>query len=70
MLRNRLGLFFVLTLKSGQSGQIEAVPGNLDYCYTGLATRDAARIRARFPFACEKLGTSVQLEEDSVAIRT
>jgi poly-gamma-glutamate synthesis protein (capsule biosynthesis protein) len=70
VLRNDLGLLFVVTLESGRIELIEAFPIKLDYCYTGVATGDdAAWIRTRFSSACEKLGTPVQVEDERLTIR-
>ena len=69
-LRNDLGLLFVVTLTSGRIIQIEAVPLRLDYCHTRLAAgNDAAWIGRRFSLACEKLGTSVESDQDRLIIQ-
>jgi hypothetical protein len=69
-LRNDLGLLFVVTLTSGRVTQIEAVPLRLAYCHTRLAAgNDAERIGRRFSFACEKLGSVVESDQDRLIIR-
>lgn len=69
-LRNDLGLLFVVTLTSGRITQIEAVPLKLDYCHTRLAAGDDAEwIGRRFSSACEKLGSSVESDQDRLIIR-
>jgi poly-gamma-glutamate capsule biosynthesis protein CapA/YwtB (metallophosphatase superfamily) len=69
-LRNDLGLLFVVTLTSGRITQIEAVPLRLDYCHTRLAAgNDAEWIGRRFSLACEKLGTSVESDQDRLIIQ-
>jgi poly-gamma-glutamate capsule biosynthesis protein CapA/YwtB (metallophosphatase superfamily) len=60
VLRNDLGLLFLIDVDRGQPRRIEAVPLKLDYCRTGLATgEDALWIRRRFRDACEVLGGDV-----------
>jgi poly-gamma-glutamate synthesis protein (capsule biosynthesis protein) len=68
-LRNDLGLLFVVTLTSGRTTEIEAVPLKLDYCCTRLAVGDEADwIRRRFSSACEELGSGVELDQDRLII--
>ena len=60
VLRNDLGLLFLVTLEAGGPTRIEAVPLELQYCHTRLASgTGAAWIRARFRTACAALGTEV-----------
>jgi poly-gamma-glutamate synthesis protein (capsule biosynthesis protein) len=60
VLRNDLGLFFLVTLDEAGPTVIEAVPIKLDYCHTRLAGgRDAAWIARRFRSACARFGTEV-----------
>ena len=69
-LRNDLGLLFVVTLTSGRITQIEAIPLRLDYCHTRLAAgNDAEWVGRRFSLACEKLGTSVESDQDRLIIQ-
>ncbi len=70
VLRNDLGLLFVVTLAAGQVSQIEAVPLKLDYCHTRPAVGDDAEwIGSRFASACRNLGSSVEPYEDRLIIR-
>jgi poly-gamma-glutamate capsule biosynthesis protein CapA/YwtB (metallophosphatase superfamily) len=60
VLRNDLGLIFIVSLEGAEFFSVEAVPLKLDYCYTRLAEGDDARwIRQRFASACEVFGASV-----------
>ena len=60
VLRNDLGLLFLLTLDRKGPIRLEALPLKLDYCHTRLADEDdAAWIRDRFTRACNELGTPV-----------
>jgi poly-gamma-glutamate synthesis protein (capsule biosynthesis protein) len=61
LLRNDLGMLFLVDLAPGGPVRVEAVPLALDYCHTRLATDDEARwIRDRFAKACSELGTEVR----------
>lgn len=63
LLRNDLGLLFLVTVGPSGPVRLEAVPLKLDYCFSRLAGGDdAAWIARRFREACGKLGTEV-LEE-------
>lgn len=69
VLRNDLGLLFVVTLDRGGPTRIEAVPLALGYCRTRLATReDAAWIVRRFRAACEELGTEAAEEDGRLVV--
>jgi poly-gamma-glutamate synthesis protein (capsule biosynthesis protein) len=60
LLRNDLGLLFMVTIDDGTPTRLEAVPLALDYCFTRLADASEARwITARFHRACAALGTDV-----------
>ena len=60
VLRNDLGLLFVVTLGRDGPRRLEAVPLKLEFCYTRLAQgEDATWIRRRFRQACEPFGTEV-----------
>lgn len=60
LLRNDLGLLFLLTLDRRVPVRLEAVPLKLDYCHTRLAAgADAEWIRQRFRRACGRFGTRV-----------
>jgi poly-gamma-glutamate synthesis protein (capsule biosynthesis protein) len=60
VLRNDLGLLFLITLDEEGPLRLQAVPLALDHCFTRLATEDdAAWIRRRFRSACRAFGTEV-----------
>lgn len=60
LLRNDLGLLFVITFDRSTPVQLEAVPLALDFCHTRLAEpAEAAWITRRFRQACAALGTAV-----------
>jgi hypothetical protein len=61
VLRNDLGLLFLLTVDRGGPRRLEAFPLKLDFCHTRLADdADAAWMRRRFRDACAALGTEAQ----------
>jgi len=61
MLRNDLGLLFLITLDARGPVRLEALPLKLEYCHTGLAAGDDADwMRRRFRGACADLGTEVE----------
>ena len=65
VLRNDLGLLFLVTLDRQGPLRLEAVPLKLEFCHTRLADADeAAWIRGRFRAACAALGTEVEEEEE------
>jgi poly-gamma-glutamate synthesis protein (capsule biosynthesis protein) len=69
VLRNDLGLLFLLTLDRRGPVRLEAIPLALDYCHTRRAAgEDEAWIRARFRRACAELGTSVAEEEGRLLV--
>jgi poly-gamma-glutamate capsule biosynthesis protein CapA/YwtB (metallophosphatase superfamily) len=58
LLRNDLGLLFLLTVDSAGPIRLEAVPLALDYCRTGPADgEDAGWVCDRFMRACARFGT-------------
>jgi poly-gamma-glutamate capsule biosynthesis protein CapA/YwtB (metallophosphatase superfamily) len=60
IMRNDLGLLFLVELDTSGPIRAEAVPLRLEYCRTGLAVgEDAAWIRRRFHDASAALGTEV-----------
>lgn len=64
VLRNDLGLFFLVALDRRGPVRVEAVPLKLGYCYTSVAEdEDAAWIRARFESACAAFGSAVTVQE-------
>jgi hypothetical protein len=69
VLRNDLGLLFLVTLDGGGPSRLEAVPLKLDYCYTRLADGEDARwIRGRFRSACAEFGTEVAEENGRLVV--
>jgi hypothetical protein len=60
VLRNDLGLLFLVEFAGSRPAGLEAVPLKLEYCRTRLARgEDAAWIAERFRAACAELGTEV-----------
>jgi poly-gamma-glutamate synthesis protein (capsule biosynthesis protein) len=69
VLRNDLGLLWLVELSAAGPSRIEAVPLKLDYCYTRLANgEDEAWIRSRFRAACAALGTEVGEEDGRLVV--
>lgn len=63
VLRNDLGLLFLVTFEEEGPTRLEAVPLKLDFCYTLLAAgEDLGWIRRRFHEACRAFGTEVKEE--------
>jgi poly-gamma-glutamate capsule biosynthesis protein CapA/YwtB (metallophosphatase superfamily) len=61
VLRNDLGLLFLVTLDARGPVRLEALPLKLEYCHTRLAAGDDADwMRRRFRAACADLGTELQ----------
>ena len=70
MLRNDLGLLFLVELEADGPRRIEAVPLRLDYAFTRLAERDEAGwIRRRLRKACAELGTEVREEAGRLVVQ-
>ncbi|MGH2677563.1 MAG: CapA family protein [Actinomycetota bacterium] len=68
VLRNDLGLLWLVDLHREGIHRIEALPLRLDYCHTRRASgEDAAWIRRRFREACAAMGTAVA-EEDGLLV--
>lgn len=70
-LRNDLGLLWLLDLDNaaGAPARLEAVPLQLDFCHTCLATGDDARwIRDRFRAACAEFSTSVDERDGRLVV--
>ena len=64
LLRNDLGLLFLVDIASDGPRRLEAVPLELRHCHTVLARGDDARwIRRRFHHACRALGQDVTDED-------
>jgi poly-gamma-glutamate synthesis protein (capsule biosynthesis protein) len=60
ILRNDLGMLWLVTLDRGGPIRLEGVPLFLDFCHTRLAYgEDAAWVRKRFRDACAAMGTEV-----------
>ena len=60
VLRNDLGLVFLVTFEGCVPTRVEAVPIALDHCYTRLADAvEAAWIERRFRGACKAFDTDV-----------
>lgn len=69
VLRNDLGLLFLVTLVDRVPVRLEALPLKLEYCHTRAAEGgDAAWIRRRFRAACAHLGTDVADEEGRLVV--
>ena len=69
VLRNDLGLLFLVELEPHGPRWIEAVPLKLEYAFTRLAREDEADwVRPRFRDACAKLGTEVHEEDGRLVI--
>jgi poly-gamma-glutamate capsule biosynthesis protein CapA/YwtB (metallophosphatase superfamily) len=63
VLRNDLGLLFVVSVDERGPVRLEAVPLRLEFCYTRLARgEDAAWIGRRFRESCSAFGTEVREE--------
>jgi poly-gamma-glutamate capsule biosynthesis protein CapA/YwtB (metallophosphatase superfamily) len=69
VLRNDLGLLFLVEFDGARPVRLEAVPLRLDYCHTRLARRkDATWIAERFRGACAALGTEVAEDDGRLVI--
>ncbi|RKS74418.1 poly-gamma-glutamate synthesis protein (capsule biosynthesis protein) [Actinomadura pelletieri DSM 43383] len=69
VLRNDLGLLFLVTLDRAGPSRIEAVPLRLDHCHTRLAEgADHRWIAERFTRACAAFGTNVDARGDRLVI--
>jgi poly-gamma-glutamate synthesis protein (capsule biosynthesis protein) len=69
VLRNDLGLLWLVDLEAGRPARLELLPLKLAYCHTSPATGDdAAWIRRRFHAACAALGTEVAEEGGRLVI--
>jgi poly-gamma-glutamate synthesis protein (capsule biosynthesis protein) len=70
VLRNDLGLLFLVDLDRDGAARLEAVPLKLEYCHTRLAHgEDEQWIRRRFRDACQALGTEAQSEDGRLVVR-
>jgi poly-gamma-glutamate synthesis protein (capsule biosynthesis protein) len=69
VLRNDLGLLWLVTLAERGPVRLEAVPIALDYCRTRLADAgEAAWVLSKFVERCAAFGTEVALEDDRAVI--
>lgn len=70
VLRNDLGMLFVVTEDGGYISKIEGLPLTLDYCYTRPAGGDDLRwVVRRFRDACAEFGTEVDEVNGRVIVR-
>ncbi|WP_149257214.1 CapA family protein [Actinomadura sp. K4S16] len=69
LLRNDLGLLFLVTLDAAGPSRIEAVPIRLDFCRTRLAGgADRAWIADRFTAACAAFDTPVAVRDGRLVV--
>jgi poly-gamma-glutamate capsule biosynthesis protein CapA/YwtB (metallophosphatase superfamily) len=69
VLRNDLGLLWLVTLEERGPVRLEALPLKLDFCHTRFAdNEDAAWIRKRFVEACAGFGTEVLQEGNRLVV--
>jgi poly-gamma-glutamate capsule biosynthesis protein CapA/YwtB (metallophosphatase superfamily) len=69
ILRNDLGLLFVVTLEEEAPVRLEALPLKLEYCHTRLAGgRDGQWIRRRFRDDCARLGSGVHEDDGRLVV--
>jgi poly-gamma-glutamate capsule biosynthesis protein CapA/YwtB (metallophosphatase superfamily) len=69
VLRNDLGLLWLVDIDENGPRRLEAVPLALDFCHTRLADGDEASwIRRRFREACAELGTDVEERDGRLVI--
>jgi poly-gamma-glutamate synthesis protein (capsule biosynthesis protein) len=69
LLRNDLGLLVLVDLDGARPVRLEALPLELEYCRTRLATgAEAAWVGRRFREACAALGTDVREERGRLVI--
>lgn len=69
LLRNDLGLLWVVDIDGDEAASVEAFPLKLDYCHTRLAEgKERDWIAGRLEGACGPLGTQVERREDRLVI--
>jgi poly-gamma-glutamate capsule biosynthesis protein CapA/YwtB (metallophosphatase superfamily) len=69
IMRNDLGLLFLVTVDGNGPRRLEGLPLKLDFCVTRAAEGDDATwIRQRFRAACADLGTKVTEEDGRVVV--
>lgn len=70
LLRNDLGLLFVVTTDKRGPVRIDAMPIALDFCHTrGANPAEYRRIKDRFTAACAVFGTAVEDDGDRLVVR-
>lgn len=70
VLRNDLGLLWLLSIDDGDPRTVEAVPLHLAYCHTTVARdEDAKWIRRRVHRVCRAFGTDVTQRQDRLVIQ-
>lgn len=69
LLRNDLGLLWLVDIDEHGPHRLEAVPLALDFCHTRLADGDEASwVRRRFREACAELGTDVEERDGRLVV--
>jgi poly-gamma-glutamate capsule biosynthesis protein CapA/YwtB (metallophosphatase superfamily) len=69
VLRNDIGLLFLVDLEPDGTRRLEAVPLSLDFCHTRLARgEDWEWARERFQAACTALGTEARVEDGRLVV--
>jgi poly-gamma-glutamate synthesis protein (capsule biosynthesis protein) len=69
ILRNDLGLLFLVTLEERGGARLEALPLKLEYCHTRVADgEDGDWVRRRFRDACSRLGSDVHEEDGRLVV--
>lgn len=70
VLRNDLGLLWLVDIDQARLERIEALPLKLDYCYTRAATGDEAEwVGARLRGLCAPAGLTVERSRDRLVMR-
>lgn len=71
VLRNDLGLLWLVELERGEVGAVRAMPLALDYCFTRAASRPEADWIVRHMRAlCAPFGTEVNLQDGMIELET
>jgi poly-gamma-glutamate capsule biosynthesis protein CapA/YwtB (metallophosphatase superfamily) len=69
VLRNDLGLLWLVDMEGSEPPRVEAVPLKLDYCHTRLAAdEDSEWIAHRLRAACASLGTSIDRRDGRLVV--
>lgn len=70
LLRNDLGLLWLVNFDEDGPRSIEAIPLHIGFCHTELARgKDASWVRNRFRQACTRLGTNVDESAGRLVVR-